>query len=80
MKDLFNPEQDANKETQEVVRDLGFESAVSFQADMRDKTKATAGTLISLDGEFCWGKSSEEEKDARRGGKLGNDAAEYVFA
>ena len=80
LKDAFRPEQDCNKETEEVVKNLGFEAAVTMHADMHDKTKATAANLTIGGGKFCWENISDKEREAGKGKKAVNDPAESIFA
>ena len=78
--ELFYPARDENKETTDMVKRMAAEVSDCIIAELQDPTKVTSNYLSSADGEFSWGKTTEDEHAAGIGMMATNDPAESPFA
>ena len=76
----FDPDDDAMKETTEVVHTLAFEGNCQWRDEMVNKKKATSEHMTCVQGTRSWNAISEKEKQAGRGIRATNDVAESPFA
>ena len=78
--ELFYPERDKNKATGDLVEQMAVDVADCILTKLRDPKKVTSNYLSSSDGEFSWGKTTEQEHAAGIGMMATNDPAESPFA
>lgn len=78
--ELFNPQRQENKDTNDLVLTLGLLVAEAMLEEFVDPRKVTRHYVSAIGGKFSWAKTSEEEKKAGIGKKNNNDPAETVFA
>ena len=64
LNEVFDPAQEASIETNGVVINLGQQLAIAMEADMHDKSKATATTLTKGNGVFRWENILGKERKA----------------
>eukprot|EP00965_Chrysotila_dentata_P135985 4495606-Pleurochrysis_carterae.AAC.1 len=78
-RELFSPEQEANKETDELCVELAAVAAAALLAELCDPSRATARHLSSAGGELSWNRTTAAVHAAGRGLIANNDQAESSF-
>ena len=65
--ELFYPEREENKQTDDLVKKMAVEVANCLLTELRDPKKATSDYFSSKKGEFSWGQTFNEEHEASLG-------------
>ena len=78
-KELFDPEEPSNVETEYLMNDLGKIIAQTILKELRDPNKATHNHLSSAGGIYSWINCTELEKRAGVGVHATNNVAESSF-
>ena len=63
-----------------MVKKMAVEVASCLLSELRDPKKVTLSYLSSSDGEFSWGRTSDEDHVAGLGMMATNDPAKSPFA
>ena len=77
--ELFYPQREENIATEATVKKMAIEVSDCLLTELRDPKKVTSNYLSSADGEFSWGKTTDEEHVAGIGMMATNDPAESPF-
>ena len=71
--ELFYPQREENIATEATVKKMAIEVSDCLLTELRDPKKVTSNYLSSADGEFSWGKTTDEEHVAGIGMMTTND-------
>lgn len=78
-KELFHPEDETNKTTDDLVKESGSVAVNVFLEELHNPKKVTWKCLTSLNGECSWGNTTDEGKAAGLHKSAVDDAAEEDF-
>ena len=78
-KELFDPENEDNKKTTEIIEQIAVVGVEAFIKELEDKKKATHNYLSCMDGKYSYNKCSSDEKKEMLGCMAVNDIAESQF-
>lgn len=76
---LFDPSDDAMKETTDYVIEYAGQVAIAMKGEMEDSSKQTSKHLSTLNGERSFYAMTEAERQAGKGKHATNNPAESTF-
>ena len=78
-KELFKPERQVNKDTDQFMEELGVIIAHAILYELHHPQKAAVMHLSSKNGKYSWNNTTEKEKDNGSEIMAVNDIAESAF-